>query len=751
MAISRVTRFSVEGSNSSVPIPSGVQAGDLLVLFVKGSGNGFDYSITLNGTAAGKFTNLIAPDQQPNGGFSYTRGVWVSTTAVAGDTIGATPAGGTASFECVVYRGQAGYAEVVMHEPVLDDTASSGGVAGGVSRTTALTYPGFTSDDRNSVHLHVGFGIATTDDPNTINYGVPSGYTEVRDQRGWLTSERAYADPVTVGTLSGSLTWMRNNSSSDSTAVSILSMEIVAKNLAPGAPGAFTKPTSGQIISTTADVAWGAASDPDGDPLVYDVELSRDGGASWLRIRTGGAGTTFTHDFTGTATKQALLRVRAVDPDGLASGWVNSPAFTINRNPGAPTVTAPNGGELYNTLHAISWNAGSDPDGQALTYDVDLTTDGGSTWSNLKTAFSGTSFTHDFTNVAASTACRVRVRSRDPFDALSAYDESNANFTIQHNQAPTAPILGKPENGITADLAAGYTFTYTATDPDSGDAPSAWAFRRKVAGAASYEYWNAGTAAWQSTIAWNTNPTGSVAFASGKWTNGNTYNWSVATKDTQGLEGPFAADFSVTASSVATTTVTAPSGSVTTTSRPLVEWTLTQPEGAPQQTYQVKVFSAAQYGATGFDPATSAATWETVEIASAGAREHQVGVDLVNGTTYRAYVRLKSADLYTAWASSEFAMALTPPPPVTLAVTDEPTSPFGPRVRLDVDLAFDATFTQANTTIRVERSDDGGATWATVRNADRLPLTVDGSAVALDYEPPRGVPVQYRALSVGDV
>lgn len=437
-------------------------------------------------------------------------------------------------------------------------------------------------------------------------------------------------------------------------------------------------PSGAQGVNTVTLSA--VVSDPDGSNVRAQFRVS----GTVVEGSTVGSGGTSTASFAGAANTTYTLDARTVDANGAVSGYTAQQSFITNRPPTAPVVTAPNGGENINTTATVSWNAGSDPDGQALSYDVDLTTNGGTAWTNLKTGFVGTSFTHDFSAVTASTACRVRVRTKDTQGSVSAYDESNANFTIQHNQAPTAPILGNPANGSTQDLAAGYTFTYTATDPDTGDAASAWAFRRKIAGAATYEYWNAGTGVFQSTIVWNANPSGSVAFASGKWTNGQTYNWSVATKDTAGLEGPFAGDFSVVASTVAATTVTAPSGSVVDTSRPLVRWSLTQPEGNPQQTYQVRVFTTAQHSVAGFDPLTSPATWETAEIASVGAREHQVGVDLLNGQAYRAYVRAKSGNLYTAWAFSGFTQTLDPPGQPTVLVTDEPASPFGPRVRLNV-------------------------------------------------------------------
>lgn len=84
--------------------------------------------------------------------------------------------------------------------------------------------------------------------------------------------------------------------------------------------------------------------------------------------------------------------------------------------------------------------------------------------------------------------------------------------------------------------------------------------------------------------------------------------------------------------------VTAPpaGGTVTTTARPTVTWTFTG-DGLSQSHFRVRVFTAAQYGAGGFNPQTSTATYDSGWTASSSL-SHTLPVNLTNGTTYRAYV-----------------------------------------------------------------------------------------------------------------
>lgn len=130
---------------------------------------------------------------------------------------------------------------------------------------------------------------------------------------------------------------------------------------------------------------------------------------------------------------------------------------------------------------------------------------------------------------------------------------------------------------------------------------------------------------------------------------------------------------------------------VTTTTRPTIVFNYTYTDPLAMKTYQMKVFSAAQYSAPGFDPNTSVPTWswspsnETLPVSSGLGK--QIGMDLVNGTTYRAYVRVldTSAKLgydqnnvlqyygYSAWVNTQFTIQLDTPvaPAVFSSVTND--------------------------------------------------------------------------------
>lgn len=188
-----------------------------------------------------------------------------------------------------------------------------------------------------------------------------------------------------------------------------------------------------------------------------------------------------------------------------------------------------------------------------------------------------------------------------------------------------------------------------------------------------------------------------------------------------------------------TTTVTSPSGSLTTTVRPVIEWTYSDPEFDPQERYWVKVFNAAQYGAAGFNPETSPTVWGSGAVMS-DALQVQVGLNLVNGTTYRAYVKTGdkgSGGRYSPWAFSQFTVNVVVPATPTVAIES-----------VDLDTASALVTVAGGTSGRsalVERSDDDGASWVQVRGTAELTFGAGGTAAITDYEAPPNTPVRYRA------
>jgi len=148
---------------------------------------------------------------------------------------------------------------------------------------------------------------------------------------------------------------------------------------------------------------------------------------------------------------------------------------TLHNRPPTVTVTSPNGGEYWSDTRTIEWS-GSDPNWDVITYNVYLSTDGGSTWSSslyqvshsetdTPATRSWTGF--DTTAFANSENCLVRIEASDG-DA-GASDRSNTAFTIDN--ADPGVSLSAPNGGQLLRGGSNYTVTWNASDTHFGPTP----------------------------------------------------------------------------------------------------------------------------------------------------------------------------------------------------------------------------------------------------------------------------------------
>ncbi|MBV6422382.1 MAG: hypothetical protein NAOJABEB_00161 [Steroidobacteraceae bacterium] len=214
-------------------------------------------------------------------------------------------------------------------------------------------------------------------------------------------------------------------------------------------------PTIGGSPATNATVgtAWSfqpTASDPDGNALTFSIANR----PAWASFSTS------TGRLSGTPTTAATHTGIVISVSDGAAG-ASLPAFTItvtataNRAPtisGTPS-TSVNAGSAYSFTPTAS-----DPDGDTLAYGI-ANRPSWATFSTSTGRLSGTPSTSD-----AGTTSNI---------VISVSDGRGGNATLPAfsltvnatNRAPT--ISGTP--ATTVNVGATYSFTPTASDPDSGD------------------------------------------------------------------------------------------------------------------------------------------------------------------------------------------------------------------------------------------------------------------------------------------
>jgi len=194
-------------------------------------------------------------------------------------------------------------------------------------------------------------------------------------------------------------------------------------------------------------------------------------------------------------------------------------------------------------------------------------------------------------------------------------------------------------------------------------------------------------------------------------------------------------------------TVSSPTGSISATTSPDVIWSYTDSDLETQSYYQIKVFTAAQYGAAGFSASTATATYDSGQIASSDSTA-VVGTLLLSGV-YRAYVRVaktvNGSPFFSAYAYSDFTIspASVPTVPTLAASWSSSLSKASFTITGAIPTGFASQYFQ------VQRSDDAGVTYSNIRNASAITPNASYVGTAEDYEAPRGSTVLYRARAVG--
>jgi hypothetical protein len=189
---------------------------------------------------------------------------------------------------------------------------------------------------------------------------------------------------------------------------------------------------------------------------------------------------------------------------------------------------------------------------------------------------------------------------------------------------------------------------------------------------------------------------------------------------------------------------------VSETSSPTIEWTYTDSDGDQQDYYQIKFFTASQFGAVGFNPTTSVPVYDSGEIASGDFSTGITDGTLLVDGVYRVYLRsgkvIAGNILYSEWDFNQYTQDVVTPTIPTLSATYNSSLNYvsvGAVGASVVALGFDSQY------FHIERSDDGANTWVDVRGADALVPDGEFTVSIIDHEAPRGQNVAYRVSAVG--
>lgn len=199
-----------------------------------------------------------------------------------------------------------------------------------------------------------------------------------------------------------------------------------------------------------------------------------------------------------------------------------------------------------------------------------------------------------------------------------------------------------------------------------------------------------------------------------------------------------------------TLSVTAPTGTVTDTSRPTVKWSYASPQSDPQEQYQVAIYTAAQVAAGGFAPFVTTPVNGTNGFILGEESQWTAGVELVNGS-YSAYVQTRQAwaglgTFEGPIASTTWTQSINGAPAAVLQ-----SATFDSTNNRVVLVFLPSSSSPVTTSFQLQRSDDLGATWGYVRGYVQVPASGMTPITAYDYEAAFNRQARYRVLAFGTV
>lgn len=193
------------------------------------------------------------------------------------------------------------------------------------------------------------------------------------------------------------------------------------------------------------------------------------------------------------------------------------------------------------------------------------------------------------------------------------------------------------------------------------------------------------------------------------------------------------------------TSVSAPTGTITTTNIPQAAWSNTlDADGGAQTAYEVKYFTAAQYGIGGFNPSSSPYTLTSGVVASS-ATSYTPTTPLADAT-YRAYVRVaqtvNGSYHWSDWQYSGFTLSVALPAAPTISLYPDLTDAV---MHISVTSQTGTATTDA---LEIQRSTDN-VTWAPVRlTTDTTGVVTGLSAYVYDFEGGNSQACWYRARAL---
>ena len=318
--------------------------------------------------------------------------------------------------------------------------------------------PAFSADtaarsvaENTAAGQNVGAALTATDaDSDTLTYtlegadaasfDIVSGSGQIQTRTGVTYNHEAQSTYTVIVKADDS------NGGTDTVTVTIAVTDV---DEPPGIPAAPTV-TATAGSTTSLDVTWTAPANTGPDIDNYDLIYRESGSGPFTSgpQNVTGASAAIGSLAPGTAYQ---VQVRATNAEGDSDWSLSGTGQTGNSAPGAPTVLSATASGT--TRIDLSWTAPASTGGSAITgYRIEVSSNGGSSWSDLVANTSNTTTTYAHTGLAAGETRHYRVSAINANGAGTASNVANAT-TGQTTVTFGASSYTAAEGGATATVA----------------------------------------------------------------------------------------------------------------------------------------------------------------------------------------------------------------------------------------------------------------------------------------------------------
>ncbi|RMG31913.1 MAG: hypothetical protein D6732_14180 [Methanobacteriota archaeon] len=202
-------------------------------------------------------------------------------------------------------------------------------------------------------------------------------------------------------------------------------------------------PIGGEKLNESITISWEPAIVGMDLPVTYSLDYSSDGGTSWTPIIAATTGTSYEWETFDVPNGSYQIRLTATAGNRMRETISGSFTVTNIHKLSSLEITTPSADEKVTGTITIAWTPVEDSFPHSITYTVEYSLDGGTSWKAIASGINGTSITWDVSEMPNGNVL-IRVTASD-MNGLSV--EAVRSIVINNPVQPTTNSTSVTDKG----------------------------------------------------------------------------------------------------------------------------------------------------------------------------------------------------------------------------------------------------------------------------------------------------------------